>query len=441
MIAFSTGGSLGSIATFGQAFCVLSLSRRVATMSAQLRVGRRALVALATGSVLVLASACASSGGGGAGGSAGGKAPIKIVTDGLWAGGIPEQLSAIQAEVDAINAGGGIQGRKLDLIVCDDKNDPNKAIQCVQSAISQGVVAMVSEASASFGSFEPLLKQAGIASIATNPSDLPGLTSPISFPINGSVPAAFLSLARLLKKSGAKKVSFIYQSDLGSASAGLKTSFEAGAKAAGVQVVNTVGIPGTTSDFGPAVATALKGGTQGLATYMSGLGQGEVIEAVRQQNPTIPLAATTFSLTANVLKALGSAGDGLDVVGVAAPANSKVPGAAMYRADMAKYEPTAGQTDQAMVQWAGVWLFDQIASKLKVITKQTVLQAMNNLKNFNLGGIVPPLTTQNCTTCGGMTRLFNPYAVYDTLKGQAIDAQNPGQFVNVFSGQVVTVGS
>ena len=189
-----------------------------------------------------------------------------------------------------------------------------------------------------------------------------------------------------------------------------------------MQVVNTVGIPGTTSDFGPAVASALKGGTNGLATYMSGLGQAEVIEAVRQQNSTIPLAATTFSLTANVLKALGPAGNGLDVVGVASPVSSSIPGAAMYRTAMAKYEPSAGQTDQAMVQWAGVWLFDQIASKLKVINKQTVLQAMNGLKDFNMEGIVPPLTTKDCTACGGMTRLFNPYAVYDTLKNGVITA-------------------
>ena len=127
-------------------------------MSAQLRVSGRALVALTLGGVVLLASACASSGGGGST-SADGKAPIKIVTDGLWAGGVPEQLSAIQAEVDTINAAGGIHGRKLDLIVCDDQNDPNKAIQCVQSAISQGVVAMVSESSASFGSFEPILQR------------------------------------------------------------------------------------------------------------------------------------------------------------------------------------------------------------------------------------------------------------------------------------------
>lgn len=348
----------------------------------------------------------------------------------------------MQARVDDINAHGGIKGRKLDLIVCNDNDDPNTAIQCVQSAISAGAVAMVSEGSATFAAFAPLLKAAGIASIATNASDSAGTGSSISFPFNGAVPAAFLSLARELKASGAKKVSFIYQSDLGDASAGLKTSFDAGAALAGVQVVNNVGIPGTTSDFSPAVATALKGGTQGIATYMSGVAQAEVIKAVRQQNATIPVVATTFSLTSDVLKALGSAGDGLGVVGVAAPVDSTAPGPTMYRADMAKYEPGIGETDQAMVAWAGVWAFQRIAENLSTITRQSVLQAMNNLKDFDLGGIVPPLTTtQQCKACGAAVRLFNPYAVYDVLKGGVLDAQTPGEFVNAFTGQVVTSNS
>jgi ABC-type branched-subunit amino acid transport system substrate-binding protein len=405
--------------------------------------GRHAIVALIGGAVLLVSVACSSSGGSSAASSSGGSGTIKIVTDGDWApNAIPEQLSAMQARVDEINANGGIKGQKLDLIACNDNNDPNTAIQCVQSAISAGAVAMVSEGSGTFAAFEPLLKSAGMASIATNASDSAGTGSSISFPFNGAVPAAFLSLARELKNSGAHKVSFIYQSDLGDASAGLKASFDAGAQLAGVQVVNNVGIPGTTSDFGPSVATAMSGGTQGVATYMSGVAQAEIIKAVRQQSPTIPLVATSFSLTSNVLQALGTARNGVQVVGVAAPVNSSAPGAAMYRADMAKYEPTAGQTDQAMVAWSGVWAFERIADGLKTIDRQSVLQAMNSLKDFNLGGIVPPLTTtKECTACAPSVRLFNPYAVFEVLQGGVVKAQTPGQFVNAFTGQVVTVTS
>src|SRR5690349_6173212 len=43
------------------------------------------------------------------------------------------------AAVDEINAEGGVDGRQIELIVCNDENDPNKAVTCAREAIKEEV--------------------------------------------------------------------------------------------------------------------------------------------------------------------------------------------------------------------------------------------------------------------------------------------------------------
>lgn len=61
----------------------------------------------------------------------------------------PEAAAAVQAYFDTINAGGGVQGRELQLIVADDKAQPQTAAQAARNLVDrQGVVAHVGSASA-----------------------------------------------------------------------------------------------------------------------------------------------------------------------------------------------------------------------------------------------------------------------------------------------------
>ncbi len=82
--------------------------------------------------------------------------PIKLMSTGTIesaAFSIPSIPIGAQVAVDEINAAGGIDGRPLELLVCNDELDPNKASGCIQTAVQEGVVALVGGLSV----FEPLL--------------------------------------------------------------------------------------------------------------------------------------------------------------------------------------------------------------------------------------------------------------------------------------------
>lgn len=368
--------------------------------------------------------------------------PIPVLLLGTWTlpggGGLPEVRDSMLAGIDAINASGGIKGRPIKPIVCDDQNDPNRDAQCTQQAISQGIVASIGTSVATFGTVEPLFRNAHIASIGGTAADQSSTTSSISFPITAAVPGIFAGMPEALAQKGAKKVALIYPSDLGAASAALPKFVQQGAAVAKISTARMVGIPLSTSDYGPAVASALGDGADAIATYMPGNGQVKVIQAIRAANPNIPIAAGTFALLADQIKALGSTGNGVTVVGFGAQPTSDVPAAQSYRADMSKYYPNDALSDQEMAAWVSVQIFDHLASQMSDITASNILDAMNHLSNYSTGGFTPPLTmTHECTVCGPLVRLFNPTVTFLTLNNGSLTQDASGQFHNAFTGAVV----
>lgn len=56
--------------------------------------------------------------------------------------GVPAR-NGVQLAVETINAAGGINGRKLKLIIKDDGNTPEQAIRVDQELINAGVIAVI----------------------------------------------------------------------------------------------------------------------------------------------------------------------------------------------------------------------------------------------------------------------------------------------------------
>src|SRR5580700_11090540 len=72
------------------------------------------------------------------------KAPIKVLTFGDITGLFPtpqnQLVDGVRAAVDAFNADGGVQGRKVQLIACNTQFNPATASSCVENAKADGVV-------------------------------------------------------------------------------------------------------------------------------------------------------------------------------------------------------------------------------------------------------------------------------------------------------------
>ncbi|MFE6361101.1 ABC transporter substrate-binding protein [Streptomyces sp. NPDC057806] len=99
-----------------------------------------------------------------------------------------------------INAQGGINGRELRVLNCNDRNDSVFAAKCAERAVDEKVVAVVGSYSQHGDSFFPTLESAGIPYIGGYGVTGAEFTSPLSYPVNGGQPTLLAGLGRELAK-------------------------------------------------------------------------------------------------------------------------------------------------------------------------------------------------------------------------------------------------
>ncbi|MGC5341923.1 ABC transporter substrate-binding protein [Streptomyces sp. DT24] len=150
--------------------------------------------ALATTALVLVSSACSS---GSSGESSDG--PIKVgaingVT-GLFQ--TPEVPQAVKAVFDEVNAAGGVNGRKLELISIDDTMNPQRSTEAAIDLIrSKGVVALVGSSSAvDCGLNRATYQKNNVVSIPAVGVDAACFTSPNIAPVN---PGPFTLLTAML---------------------------------------------------------------------------------------------------------------------------------------------------------------------------------------------------------------------------------------------------
>ncbi|MET8246113.1 ABC transporter substrate-binding protein [Streptomyces sp. NPDC005202] len=97
-----------------------------------------------------------------------------------------------------INAHGGIDGRKLNVLTCNESNDSVAAAKCARRAVKENVVAVVGSYSQYSDSFFPPLEGAGIPYIGGYGVTTAEFTRALSYPVNGGQPALLAGLGKEL---------------------------------------------------------------------------------------------------------------------------------------------------------------------------------------------------------------------------------------------------
>ncbi|WP_037888052.1 ABC transporter substrate-binding protein, partial [Streptomyces viridochromogenes] len=132
-----------------------------------------------------------------------GDAPITVMT---WA---PEDTKATnkpgmpafaQAYARWVNARGGLGGRELKVLTCNDRNDSVAAAKCADRAIEEKAVAVVGSYSQYGDTFLPSLEGAGIPYIGGYGVTNAEFTSPLSYPVNGGQPTLLAGLGKELAR-------------------------------------------------------------------------------------------------------------------------------------------------------------------------------------------------------------------------------------------------
>ncbi|MYW68032.1 ABC transporter substrate-binding protein [Streptomyces sp. SID8379] len=138
-----------------------------------------------------------------------GARPITVMT---WA---PQKTGATnkpgmpamaQAYARWVNAHGGIGGRTLKVLTCNDHNDSVDAAKCARSAVDQDVVAVVGSYSQYGRSFMSPLESAGIPYIGGYGVSDSEFASPLSYPVNGGQAALLAGTGQQLSTDCARTV-------------------------------------------------------------------------------------------------------------------------------------------------------------------------------------------------------------------------------------------
>jgi branched-chain amino acid transport system substrate-binding protein len=348
---------------------------------------------------------------------------IGQITDTANATALPEAAAGVRAAVAAINRDGGILGKPLELLICDDKADGNEAAKCARKAVREAVVATVGNTS-NFGNvILPVLAQAGIASIGHNPISAEDFNSPVAFPLQGGSPVLVAGAVRLLADRGASRIRMAtVDSQAGALSEGFARAGLAGTEA---ELVGTTLIPIGAPDYA-SYATALVSESDGVVISTNADQAARIVVALRQAGATQAISLPALALPPATLEQLGEAAEGLLLAANFRPVSAGGMANAQFDRDMDSFEPAAKRNNFSRQTWlAARTLAAAIESDAadlagQAIDAATVLATMGQLEALPMGDMTPPLTTTTRPR-EPYSRLFINQVMYARVNGGAVE--------------------
>lgn len=355
--------------------------------------------------------------------------PIKLMTvTTLNANGPTYENIAITAEIAAgyINDNGGINGRPVEVIVCDEQFDPAIAANCARQAVEEGVVSVVGSFTYFAEAIVPVISQSDItwfgACCPISPSEL---SSPHSFPI-GNQPMYAVGEVTKAVEDGCESINAVIAEG---ADAIFRTPMENAMTAFGKTFNDVIIAPTIAQDYSAEVARA----TTGVDCMVVVLSETPFLTwntALQQADTDVKQYGNQGNLNAISAKGAEEATNGNIISGMY-PDISTEPWDE-YRAAL-----EANNIDQVandfnslggMGTWAAYMGFMQIASGIDgEVTAKSFFDAASATTALDLGGMVPVLDFTQEWTDGlpGYTRLFNRSVVYSQLdNGQVVPLDN-----------------
>lgn len=360
------------------------------------------------------------------------KSPIVIFQTNSFSGQVsnkPQTKTGAEAAVREINASGGINGRSLKLISCDNTGDPNITNACVKSAKTSNAAAFVGSA-IYFPATWKILDSEKIPYLLGTGLSPNEFTSPVSFPLSGQV-GWYYGIAAYLKELGSKKPAMI-SCEIAACAYGVTLLDEARAKQ-GLGKVHSVIAPLSTTDYSSFAAAAMQGGTDAVVVSGSEVTAVSQAKALRQQGFTGKIISVSACISTGAVDNLAYAGDGLYVVGLLQSPTLKTAQISSFVADMNAVDKTAKKDELALGAWAGVKLFAEVAKGLPKVNAATVLAALNGAKvgAYDIG-VTAPLPGSTSSPISALPRLkFSPTVTYNQVTGGTIIQSKPG-FLNPF---------
>lgn len=329
---------------------------------------------------------------------------IGQITDTANATPVPESLAGVEAAVKRINADGGINGRMITLITCDDKADANEAAKCARQAVRENVSATIGNNSNFGEAILAVLERGGVASIGQLPITQQDFSSPVAFPLQAGSAGMIAGAAKLLASQGATAIAL---AAVDSPAGALNEQFaKAGLAGTSAKVLGLTLVPIEAPDYASYAATVARG-SDGILIGMNSDQAGRFVQSLKQAGASQRIALTVGAVPPSMVSRLGVAAEGLFVTSPFRPVEAGGASNAQYLADMKAYAPKAKQNVFSQGGWVAVETFAKVmkARKINDFSPANVLDVMGSLEDFDAGDMIPPLTT-NTTLPAPYNRLF-----------------------------------
>ena len=312
-------------------------------------------------------------------------------------GSFPQGPQAVQALFSAVNAAGGICGRKLNLNVEDDQQNASTNASDVQNLIPN-VLAFVGSTSDADNGGVPAMTSANIPDIGfainCDRSEEPVYWSPAGGSCNQNPPGGpyFISDGNyvLAKQSGYFPTKMAFLSYSIAISAQAAQQFEKVYQAEGGSVCySDFAISPASASLESDVESMQQNGCNGVIDTMDVTGNAKLLQAMQQQQYTPSYVAATFdAYTPDMISQAGqSAAQGLIVSLPFIPLNENQTMVQMYQQQLTTYEPGDSPSGFGFLAWeAAQMLLYALIQSGHDPTRASLVKEFDTLQGWTGGG-------------------------------------------------------
>ncbi|MCX4747278.1 ABC transporter substrate-binding protein [Kitasatospora sp. NBC_01287] len=405
------------------------------------RTGRHRAAGLAAAAALLPALLATAGCGGAADASA--KTTLTVMT---WAPADtgstdrPGMTALATAIGDEVNTQGGVAGRRLKVLTCNEHNTADGAAACAQQAVQAGAVAVIGSYSQYGDSFMPPLEAKGIPFIGGYGLSSPEFTSPMSYPVAGGTLALIAGSGRQLVAAGCRTVALIRPDT--PAGDGLVGELGAALQPDGVKLTD-VRAKETSSDFTAQAQQAIGADLPGncITAALSPTPTLNLLDALRRQpRRNTRLASVIGSFQQSVVDSTGGDGGPLSsafATGWYPPEDSKVwdPLRDVVSTRAAAGLTTIDVSDPGVeTTWVAYQVFLQAVQHLgdQPVTTKSLRDQLENGAPISTGGATPPLswTLTSMLASADAPRLVNTSVTFQQVQNGRLVQSQPG-FVDV----------
>ncbi|MFJ5885374.1 ABC transporter substrate-binding protein [Kitasatospora cineracea] len=398
---------------------------------------RRATAALAASAALLPALLSASACGGPAAADAAGK-DVTVMTwapAGTGAADRPGMTALAEAIGRELNDHDGLAGRKVRILTCNEHDTTDGATACADQAVNAHAVAVVGSASQYGSTFMPVLEQAGIPFIGGYGLSGPEFSSPLSYPVNGGLPALVAGSGRQLVEAGCKQISLI-RPDTRAGDA-LVNYLGGAVKQTGIKVVD-IKAPEKSNDYSQEARRAIGDDRTGNC-LLSALGAeptANLLDPYRRANPkNTQLASVIGSFQQSVVDSTG--GDNGPLHGAYAtgwfPAESSPVWDALRNTARTYGNGATIDVSDPGVQttWVAYQVLRQAAGRIdrsKQITPKALQVILDSGDPIDTAGTTPPLGwgIANMLPSADSPRLVNTSVTFQRVQNGRLTEQHQG---------------